>query len=244
VGSAYAFSIFTAQPELEAAIKGPAFVVVSVLLIYLLVINYLLFGIRLGRRFWWRVGHKPPEIEPELKQRLQNLGNHVQALMSPTLPVKFFVGRMSYNAFTAKRGIVIGEKILRHSTDEEVEAIIAHELAHTVNNDRWKRQLLIIAGLVPVLAVVFSSFTRSSIILAGTLWSVLVFLSIPFNWKIEYDADLKAARYIGFGAMTRSLEMLQAKLYGSISFTHPPLAKRIERLRSKETLSAALQKDN
>ncbi len=233
LGSAYTYGLFTDNLALEAATRLPAFVIMNILFGYLFVFYLISIGYLIGRRIWWKLGHKPTEIQPELKQRLLNLGEHVRMQMAPITKVRFLVGRMSYNAFTTKKGIIVGEKILRDLSDIEVEGIIAHEIAHVVNGDRWKKGLGLGVGsaLVIVILGVFS-FTRSSAILAGTLWCLFVFLGIPLNWKIEYDADLKAARYLGFEVIAKSLEKLQPNVYGGISFSHPLLTKRIMRLRA------------
>jgi hypothetical protein len=54
--------------------------------------------------------------------------------------------------------------------------------------------------------------------------SWLVALEAPLYWRLEYDADAKAAELLGAEIILLTLRKLKTRSFDGISFTHPPLS--------------------
>jgi len=65
-------------------------------------------------------------------------------------------------------------------------------------------------------------------------YAILAFVSIvtiPINWRFEFDADADGKKFVGAGYMASTLQKISAgKNLNEASETHPPISKRIERL--------------
>ena len=153
--------------------------------------------------------------------------------MSVRREVVFVVGRGGSNAYVRKKRIVVGEKLLLDSTDSEIEGLIGHELGHISKNHLRKKAITTRAMMaLAIVAVFLSSFWRELPIVLGTVLSFVSVISIPLNWKYEYEADAMAAETLGEEVVILALTKLQTKSFDGISLTHPPLSWRIRRVKA------------
>jgi Zn-dependent protease with chaperone function len=235
LGTIYIFGLGTNNVQLASIIEYPALESSTLFLSLVLTLTVLVVLIRVLVTVRGKISK--PQVDLEVKRRLLNIGDQVKSMMQIERPVKFFVGIRSYNASVRKNRVIVGERLLRDSTDQEIQGVIGHELAHIKGKDITKKAVLqgtaVLVLFVPY--VVFES-SNTALILAGTLLSLVLLLSVPITWKIELSADAKAAEYLGPAVVIQALEKLKTTAYTGMSFTHPPMSRRIKRLHSTYTL--------
>lgn len=173
------------------------------------------------------------------------------------VPNAFAVGRKGAGV------VVVSSELLSVLDHEELEGVLAHELAHIRNRDVVMMVLgQSIASMVG-LAVQFAVlFTRDRGIgnflvayMAGIVTQMLVMIFVlAISRYREYVADSDAAEHVGGSPLARALEKISSTadgtdadvddsvaalaIYGGersllerVFATHPPVEKRIERLR-------------
>lgn len=198
------------------------------------------------------------------------------------------------NAFTVGVGkehiIMISSGLIRTLSQEELRAVIAHEMAHISHKDValgcmatgiglvLRACAMVVGALVFIVALIllalFSkgrSSSGSALLLWGVISAVTVIMfplfimacQMAFSRRLEYDADEAASlRTGGPGPLIRALEKIHAtgqmidvrrskgwageatldlsfyheptSLKDRLISSHPPIHKRIERLRSLE----------
>jgi Zn-dependent protease with chaperone function len=151
--------------------------------------------------------------------------------------VRFVVGLNSAFVYTKRnrtsRKIVIGDHFLRSATDEEVEGVLAHELVH-VHQGSLRRVMSIVANEFFAVQLILIFIPQVFIVL-GTLFALTRLLALPVSWRLEYDADRRAAERVGAEFVARGLKRLAKTGFAGTSLTHPPLSRRIARLQSLGT---------
>jgi heat shock protein HtpX len=207
------------------------------------------------------------------EQRYSRIHQRVEAL-SRDMGIKkpqLKVARMGVpNAFAVGRKgagtVVVSEELIQLLDNEELDGVLAHELAHIANRDVVTMQLgQGIASIVAIVAQYIVLFTGDNdladfflAIVVGNLVQFFVMLFVlAISRYREYVADADARRAIGSGdPLARALEKISQGhersresavdenvsalcIFGeSTSFltklvsTHPPMEKRIQRLRS------------
>ena len=236
LGAVYNAGLATNNVQLASLIEYPAFESATLFLYLVVGFTVLVVFIRVLTTVRSKISR--PQVDLDPKQRLFSIGTQVKSMMKIDHPVKFFVGIRSYNALARKNRVIIGERLLKDSTDQQIQGIIGHELAHIKRKDLTKKTLLQMSAIL----VLFGSYavyksSYQSRILAGTLLSLMILLSIPISWKIEFGADAKAADYLGSEVVAQGLEKLKTTGYTGISFTHPPMSRRIEKLQMRSSIS-------
>lgn len=219
-----------AQPLAFVATGLPAFLVLSVLL--------LSFVANL------RVEHQAKVSFHDIKTlsaRLGEIGNRAKIRMRVVGKVEFVVNLRSGLVYMTKKRetnrIMVGDRFLNGANDEELEGVLAHELAH-VGHMTNTRIVPIIAPALIVLQVLFVPMPAIFIVFGG-LFAILLLLTIPANWKTEYYADRVAAENVDAERVIMGLKRLTKTSLSGMSFTHPPLARRIKKL---ERFSRSLPK--
>ncbi|HCZ24676.1 MAG TPA: peptidase M48 [Acholeplasmataceae bacterium] len=151
--------------------------------------------------------------------------------------------------------VVLFDTLIEKMSEDEIVAVLAHELGHAVNKDTWRmlfQQIIVIllyaAGIGFVLG---SSALATSFGLSGThfgfaliLFMILfepfeILLSIPLSAlsrKAEYKADQFAVSHTSKEAMISALKVLSREdlvnlnphpLAVIIYYSHPPMKERI-----------------
>lgn len=148
------------------------------------------------------------------------------------------------NAFFGRcNRIAITDGILSLLNDEELEGVLAHELCHIANRDALKNSsVAILAAAVAGAIGVLVNVGPMTALLGIPIGAVLIQLWI--SRTREYKADAGAVNYTGNPyALASALRKMDgytrrsnARLwffgfgFGNLFGTHPPIAKRIERL--------------
>ncbi|OEU63304.1 MAG: hypothetical protein BA867_07950 [Desulfobacterales bacterium S5133MH16] len=162
----------------------------------------------------------------------------------------------------AKR-IVLFDSLIRSHGQDEILAILAHEIGHLKKN-HIKKQLVIVsvvslflfflASKLLTWEVMYNSFGFSNmpcyvgLFLVGILWEPLTFFMSPIGMaisrKFEREADfyslgiLKTAKPLKKALKKMAKENLSNlnphPLYVCFNYSHPPLLERIEYLEARE----------
>ncbi|MFC3478205.1 M48 family metallopeptidase [Halobacterium litoreum] len=203
---------------------------------------------------------------PRIHQRVEALSRDM-GIEKPKLKV----ARMGVpNAFAVGRKgagvVVVSEELIHLLDNEELDGVLAHELAHIANRDVVTmvigQGIASVVGIVAQYIVLFTGDNDlADFFLAIVVGNLVQFFVMLFVLAIsryrEYVADADARRAIGSGdPLARALEKIsrgnetarESKIDESnaalcifgegqgflakIVSTHPPMEKRIERLRS------------
>ncbi|GAB3323498.1 protease [Haloplanus rallus] len=207
----------------------------------------------------------PEDRYTEIHRRVESLSRDM-GIDKPRL----MIARMGVpNAFAVGRKgagtVVVSQELLRTLEPDEVEGVLAHELAHIRNRDVV--MMVLGQGVASIVAIVaqwavlltgdndLADFFLAIVVGQLTQMLVMVFVFAISRYR-EYVADADAAREVGSGEplasalekISRSAERREDAgvddqvnalcIFGdggglaSLLSTHPPVEKRIERLRS------------
>jgi Zn-dependent protease with chaperone function len=194
-----------------------------------------------GRFIFLRVFSRRP-VAIELRERLQRLAGETLSRMSVNPGnTRFVVGKSSGSASVrrshSRDTIRVGEHLMQSASDDEIIGILGHELGHILKGHMWKKGAWTGLYVLAYLAISYEaaqSHFATIIGLAGL--AALILVGIPINWRIEYSADKFSAERLGAKPMVSALERLRMTNPDCVSFTHPPLSRRIRRI---QTLSIA-----
>ncbi len=129
--------------------------------------------------------------------------------------------------------IVVGEQLLKDASDAEIEGILGHELGHILKGHLGMRGALSVLYFFAFLAVGFEARqSHSTAVLGFAGLLALILAAIPLNWRVEYAADRFSAEKLGPTPIVSALVKLKVSNPDCISFTHPPLSRRIRRIQS------------
>jgi STE24 endopeptidase len=206
-----------------------------------------------------------PLDRPALRDRLVALANRAGARVLGVFEWKLGDRTRKANAALTgigrTRRIIVSDTLLADHSDDEIEVILAHELAHHVHRDIWKgialEAVLIAAGFFladRALAAVVGSFGIAAksdpaalpvLLLAGGAVS-LAFSPVAnaLSRAHERRADRYALEMTGnAAAFTSAMKRLGAqnlaeerpsRLVEVLFYTHPPITARIEAARRWE----------
>ena len=172
------------------------------------------------------------------KPRLLWIVSQTQTRMNVSKTVKPSVWPRAANAgYAGFNRILVGEKLLQNMDDQELAGVIGHELAHGIRH----HMIPMVMATVTAFALAFFApyYIGSSPeidVLLRTLFAVALFASIPLWWRIEYCADRTAAERLGPETLIRMLTKLRSMTFDGISFTHPPLSRRIARMEDMQSV--------
>lgn len=154
--------------------------------------------------------------------------------------------------------VAVSSGLLDNMTEEEVEAVLAHEISHVANGDMIRLSLIqgVLNTFVMVFARIFNFKNQRggaiayylSIMIAEVVLGVLANIIVMwFSRKREFYADAGAARLVGKDKMIAALERLKMTHSGKLPeqlaafginsnkvmglfMSHPPLETRIDAL--------------
>jgi len=189
-----------------------------------------------------------PVDDPELQRYVNLVGNAVARNSArPDIPYRFVVVQSElYNAFACPGGIIfVSARLVKSMKDEaELAAVLAHEVGHVAHKHALQsiRRAQFLSGVGKLTAASMKgSKGREFQGMIGDLQGVLFDRGLDKNMEFEADASgMETAYRTGYdpAGMVRVLEMLQrneaaAQKGGSWFSTHPPLAQRLEKLRTQ-----------
>ena len=148
--------------------------------------------------------------------------------------------------------IVVGKGLIDRLSPPQIQAIVAHEIAHVARGDVLRRllPLAIVGGTLHACSVVAVShplFATNEVwgitggALAAGLFAGIFMVLLPgfFLRRMEFQADRLAAKLLGNGEqLAQALEKLceiSGQPLGQWSWSHPPMDARINALRSAST---------
>lgn len=163
------------------------------------------------------------------------------------------------NAFFSGLGktkeVVLFDTLIEKSTEDQILAVLAHELGHATHKDTLKllfQQLFVIGIYVSVLGLILSTlelhtafqlsnvhFGFSIILMAILLSPINTLIGLVSNYisrAFEYKADAFAAKHTSKEAMISALKVLVVEnfanltphpLYVKLYYSHPPISQRI-----------------
>ena len=194
-----------------------------------------------------------------LEERLRRLAARYGVGDAEILRMNMSKQTKKANAFVIGIGnthrIVVGDTLIEHFPEEEIEFVVAHELGHYVSHDTWR---MIAMGQVTAIAILFGAYgalrqdqddeegsplTLARIQLWATLLSQLLRPALSaFARSREWAADRFALEttqtpHIGASAFRRLrdqnlAEDEQPAWYEFVFSTHPSLKARIEALEN------------
>ncbi|CCV63910.1 putative CAAX prenyl protease 1 [Alteracholeplasma palmae J233] len=165
-----------------------------------------------------------------------------------------------FSGYGKKRRIVLYDTLISEFSEEEIVAILAHEVGHAKHKDILKRipMSLFVIGFFLISLYIIASNKDISLAFGFTesnfLFSIMVFIEImPLtiiiintitNWfsrKMEYAADKYSVTTYSKEYLVSALKKLSRKNLSNlaphpitvvINYTHPPLDKRIEAIEN------------
>ena len=202
----------------------------------------------------------PLSEETDLYQRIKELSTSVGFSVSAISEIDASKRSTKLNAFFSGLGktreVVLYDTLLEKMEDDQILAVLAHELGHAVHKDvvRMLLQQFFVLGIyTTVIGFVLQSDALAQafgltgahfgfgLILFGLLISPLdLLISVPLNAlsrKAEFAADTFAAEYTQPEAIMGSLRVLAQEnlanlnphpLYVKIHYSHPPIAERLQ----------------
>lgn len=178
------------------------------------------------------------QLDIDLKERLQRLAVETLRRMNVNPgSTRFVVQKGSSSASTLRWGfkdtIRVGDQLLQSASDEEIMGVLGHECGHILKRHltfRGARNVLYFFAFLATIYEADRSHAAAVLSIAGFL--ALYLAEIPLSWRIEYSADGFSAEKLGPGPMVSALERLKMFSPDCVSFTHPPISKRIRRIRS------------
>ena len=142
---------------------------------------------------------------------------------------KFGIGEDLDNAYTNLLGktVVLGKKLMEKLNDEQLLAVMAHEFAHLKKNQILKSLLLLLPLVLGALPL---NDLPPVMCIISTVAYVFVVMT-PIYWRNEFEADRITANFVGAERLKSALLVIAEQNIEEPSETHPPIAKRLEKLR-------------
>jgi STE24 endopeptidase len=201
-----------------------------------------------------------PMPEGDLTRRLLALANRantrVRGVYTFDMSRKTTAANAALMGLGNTRRIVLGDTMLDHYTNEEIEVVLAHELGHHVHHDIWKlilsQSIITLAGLY-LANLVFHWAVETQHFYAGfadaatiplllALTALFGFIVMPlnngFSRYVEYQADDYALQSTGMiepfkSAMTRMANQNLSDIQPSpiiefLFYDHPSIGKRLK----------------
>lgn len=202
----------------------------------------------------------PLPEDSELYQRIKALSTKVGFSVSAISEMDASRRSTKLNAFFSGLGktreVVLYDTLMEKMDDDQILAVLAHELGHAVHKDVVQmllQQCIILGIYTTVIGFVLQSDALAQafglsgahfgfgLILFGLLISPIdLLLSIPLNAisrKAEFAADAFSAEFVEPEAIMDALRVLAQEnlsnlnphpLYVKIHYSHPPIAERLQ----------------
>ncbi len=201
-----------------------------------------------------------PLEEGDLKSRIEDLAKKAGFSINAISVMDASKRSTKLNAFFSGLGktreVVLYDTLMEKMSDDEILAVLAHELGHAMHKDAPKMivQRLITFGLyalvlgwvmqTPIIATSFGlegiHLGFGLIIFSAFLAPINFIISIPLNFlsrKAEYAADAFSAKYVDKKHMKSALITLVTENYANLNphpifvmlkYSHPPIHLRLE----------------
>ncbi|MFN3742476.1 MAG: M48 family metallopeptidase [Anaerolineales bacterium] len=233
-----------------------AWLTLSLVLVILFVLNTKVF-VKIFNKL-------TPLPEGTLKEKIaalaESVGFQVRAISVMDASKRSTKLNAFFSGLGRTREVVLFDTLLEKLREDEILAVVAHELGHAIHKDapRLLGVQIILFGLYamvigvilqsPALAQAFglsgAHFGFSLILLNVLLGPIGFLLSLPVNAisrRAEYAADAFAAQKAGVDSMGRALKALAQEnlanlnphpLYVLFYYSHPPIPARIQAIQA------------
>ena len=217
----------------------------------------------LGKWFMRLFNRFTPLPEGDLRARIENLGAsvgfNVKAILVMDASKRSTKSNAAFTGIGKTREVILFDTLLERMSDDEIVAVLAHELGHAVHKDTWRllaRQVVVMGlfavgiGVVLQVPAFYTAFGFSdvhfgfaTILFSILLEPVVLLLGIPLNLlsrQAEYKADAFASgqtdpRWLISALKTLSRENLANlnphPLSVRLYYSHPPMSERIGALQ-------------
>lgn len=205
--------------------------------------------------------------DSELKDRIERLaktqGLTIQGIYQMDASKRTTHTNAYFSGMGKAKRIVLFDSLIRSHTEDEILAILAHEIGHLKKNHIKKQFILVslvslflffLASKLLTRELMYHSFGFSNmpcyvgLFLVGVLWEPVNFFISPIGMaisrKFERQADfyslgiLKTAKPLSTALKKMAKENLSNlaphPIYVCFNYSHPPLLKRIEYLEAHE----------
>lgn len=219
----------------------------------------------LGKVFLRLFNKFAPLPEGMLHTRIENLasslGFNVKAILVMDASRRSTKSNAAFTGIGKAKEVILFDTLLERMSEDEVLAVLGHELGHAVHKDTWRllaQQIAVAAlyatgiGLVLQSPGLFAAFGFSSVHFGFSmiLFSILfepisVLLGIPLNLvsrKAEYRADQFSAQHTDAKWMVSALQVLSRENLANLNphplavllyYSHPPMNERIGALNEE-----------
>jgi len=203
-----------------------------------------------------------PLATDSLKAKIEDLSTRTGYRLSSISVLNQSLRSTKLNAYFAGLGkakrIVLFDTLIHAMSEEEITAVLAHEIGHDKKRHIWKmmaQSVILIAGYLLILYgimhyldlhsafgvdhIAFGFSILLFLIVMSPLEILISILANVFSRKHEYEADAFAASQVPVSDMVSALKRLSLEnfsnltphpLYVLLHYTHPPLKSRIEAL--------------
>ncbi len=204
-----------------------------------------------------------PLPEGGLRTRIEELGSslgfNVKAILVMDASKRSTKSNAAFTGIGKAREVILYDTLLEKMSDDEILAVLAHELGHAVHKDTWRllgRQLAVMAlyavgiGFILQSHGLFTAFGFHGVHFGFgvILFSILLepfslLLGIPLNFlsrQAEYKADAFASEQTDASWMISALKVLSREnlvnlnphpLSVRLYYSHPPMRDRIGALQ-------------
>ncbi len=190
----------------------------------------------------WAQGREAPPLleDPVLLGRIAQIADRLGSVPPVTRVVRSATSLQTNNALISglvAPTMVLYDGILYRLTEEERDAIIAHELAHLANRTFW---YWLVSGALCGIAVVIASAFYSSLVALSLGLALLTGTWLILSRRLELDCDRRAARAIGHRRAFSALRKIHADqpfrgllefLIGAVN-SHPSRDQRLAAIRA------------
>jgi STE24 endopeptidase len=230
-------------------------------------VAFMLFTLSMSQaypRFIAPLFNRFTPLQGQLRQRLEALmarcGFHAEALFVMDASKRSAKGNAYLTGFGRSKRIVLFDTLLAQHTEDEIEAVLAHELGH------FKHRHILLGTLRIALVSFLAFFCFGSLgkqpwltaslglvhhddalsLLVFLMWANAVgpFLGLASNWfsrRAEFQADAFARKMVGADPLVSALTKLTRDsagtltpdpLYALFEYSHPPVPVRVWNLRN------------
>lgn len=198
-------------------------------------------------------------LRTRIESLASSLGFNVKAILVMDASRRSTKSNAAFTGIGKTREVILFDTLLEKMSEDEILAVLAHELGHAVHKDTWRllaQQVGVVAlyaagiGLILQSPSLFWAFGFSgvhfgfSVILFSILFEpISLLLGIPLNLlsrKAEYKADEFASRHTKAGWMSSALKVLSRENLVNLNphplsvllyYSHPSMNDRIKALR-------------
>jgi STE24 endopeptidase len=251
----YIYSTFSNQMWL--------FVVFSWAFLSVLIVVFSLLNTRVFIKIFNRL--RPLE-DGSLKKRIDDLadrlGFNIKAISVIDASRRSTKLNAFFSGFGKTKDIVLFDTLINKLTEDEIMAVLAHELGHAKHKDVLRmllQQIFVFALYMTVLGLILTSndiatsfeFTSIHLGFSLILFFILInpltlLISIPINImmrKAEFKADAYATTLMPKSYLISALKTLSRENYSNLNphplyvylhYTHPPLSERLEAIEKQK----------